>query len=396
MSVHFISGKPGGGKSLYAVKLIIEELLHGNRTVITNVPLILGKLNEYLQHNYPNHNIDLHTRVRLLSDEEAGKFWTIRPEGSKGAAVLSKEQWQQGERPDYAGVTDGGVLYAIDEVHNYFNARHWMETGRDVLFYLSQHRKLGDTVVCITQHIGNVDKQFRSVAQDYTYLRNMRKQKVGMFKLPGIFVRRTYPEPATPTSVASETGTFRLDVSGIASCYDTAQGVSIHGRHADKREENKGIHWLVPVVGVPLVLFAIYHYGPKAITGFFSKAKAQTQTVAQSTVVPPMAVAKSNSYHVVTAPPLEQPKTNSIPVYCTGITRLKNRWMVWLSDGRMYEEGDLGLEQISKHGVQVEGKFYANHPPLVGESSFRGIAMPEWMPVRDNLNTYVVVTNLPR
>ena len=95
-------------------------------------------------------------------------------------------------------------------------------------------------MVCITQSVNNVDKQFRSVAQDYTYLRNLSKQRAGFFRLPALFVRSTYAQPATPASAPMESGTFRLDVSGLAACYDTAKGVGIHGRAGADTNERKG------------------------------------------------------------------------------------------------------------------------------------------------------------
>lgn len=269
MSIHFISGKPRGGKSLYAVKLCVEELVYGSRVVITNLAFKRPELNEYLQKRYPGRCVDLHERLIILDDKEAGRFWTIRPGGVR-IAVLSEVEWKAGAKPDYSGVHDNGVMYAIDEIHNYFNARAWAETGRDVLFYLSQHGKLGDTVLCITQAIANVDKQFRSLTQDFTYLRNLKKERMGFFRMPGIFMRKTYTTPATPTSQPMESGTFTLDVSGLAACYETAKGVGIHGRGADKTERTKGIHWSVAAIMVPLVVICIFKFSPNLIAKLFT------------------------------------------------------------------------------------------------------------------------------
>jgi len=120
VSVHFISGKPGGGKSLYAVRLVVDELVHGTRCIVTNLSLRPGELNAYLQEKFPKASVDLVHRLRILSDDETAVFWTIRGPGSVGAPLLKKEQWDQGLRPDYSGVVDGGVLYCIDEIHNFF------------------------------------------------------------------------------------------------------------------------------------------------------------------------------------------------------------------------------------------------------------------------------------
>lgn len=284
MSVHFISGKPGGGKTLYAVRMIVDELVKGHRCVVTNVAIKPGALNEYLQREYPERLVDLLNRLVILDDDTTGAFWSHRGPGSSGPRVLTADEWRAGVKPDYSGVKDSGVLYVIDEVHNFFNARAWMDTGKDVLFYLSQHRKLGDTVIAITQAIGNVDKQFRSVTQDYTYLRNMCKERYGYFKLPALFMRQTYLSPATDTSVPMESGTFRLDVSGLASCYDTAVGVGIHGRVGDVGERTKGIPWWVGVGLVILGVSTIAWGVPKGIGAMFKTALPATQAVGSNVV----------------------------------------------------------------------------------------------------------------
>lgn len=303
MAVHFISGKPRGGKSLYSVKLMVEELVHGTRPILTNVPLNLGRLNEYLQEKYPDRVIDVVGRVHLLSDAQTREFFTYRPGGVR-IARLSKDQWSAGELPNYHGVTDQGVFYAIDEIHNFFNARAWAETGRDVLFYLSQHGHLGDTVIAITQHIGNVDKQFRSVSQDYTYVRNMKKEKLGVFRMPGVFLRKTYLQPATERTEAVESGTFKLDVTGLASCYSTVGGVGIHSRgDADKNEKQKGLPWWIFLIGVPVLLLLLLTYAPKLVSWVLSPSGGGKQVLA---AVAPGALAPSPSPSLPAAPSSNQ------------------------------------------------------------------------------------------
>lgn len=400
MSIHFISGKPRGGKSLYAVKLVIEELVHGTRVVITNLAFKLPELNEYLQRMYPEKSIDLFQRMVLINDDELKVFFTIRPKGFRGPKLISKEDWKAGKYPDYSGCNgDGGVLYALDEVHVAFNARQWMETGADVLFYLSQHGKLGDTVLCITQHIGNVDKQFRSVTQDYTYLKNLSKAKVAGFRLPPMFMRRTFSEPATPTSTAMESGTFRLDVTGLASVYDTAKGVGIHGRNADKSEKAKGFSILWPAIIIPVLLWVLYAYGPKAMVAFFSPERSKPVAAAP---MPATAPAKAPTTSLLARPPekpaapesypgVTVPVSNPPPVYCLGIHRLRGYWEVYLSDGQTYREGDMGLDQVSRQGATIFGKFYPMQRLEPGESSFKGYAPPEPPPPAERTFKPIIV-----
>jgi len=104
-----------------------------------------------------------------------------------------------------------------------------MKTGKGCLFYLSQHRKLKDDIICITQSIGNVDKQFRSVAEDFSVMRNEYTAKLRPFRGRGRFTRKTYEQYTGDTSrqVPFEISHFRLDAAGIASCYNTSAGVGI-------------------------------------------------------------------------------------------------------------------------------------------------------------------------
>ncbi len=76
--IHFIQGKPGGGKSLFGVKKMVEELVEGERRVLTNLPVDVPRLNEYLQQKYPGKLILLRDRLRLLTEEELKLFWEHR------------------------------------------------------------------------------------------------------------------------------------------------------------------------------------------------------------------------------------------------------------------------------------------------------------------------------
>jgi len=289
---------------------------------------------------------------------------------------LGKVDWLRGEKPSYAGVRIWGVYYAIDEVNNFFNSRAWMETGRDVLYYLSQHRKLGDTVICITQAVENVDKQFRSVTQDFTYLRNLSKETFGKFKMPSIFVRKTFGSPPSEHSQPMETGTFRLDVTGIAACYDTAQGVGIHGRNADIGAKKKGIPIWILLLGIPAIIIAIYGSVPKLGAMFFAPVK--TVTPPSSNPVAIVAIVRSNTQQQLNpitnyvpilsnTMPLLSPTTVSNPpeVFCVGIERLTGPWRAFLSNDTSYRAGE-GLEEVRANGVVIMGKWFRFAKPVAG------------------------------
>ncbi len=97
-------------------------------------------------------------------------------------------------------------------------------------------------VICITQSVGNVDKQFRSVAQDFTYVRNHGKEAIpvlgGLVRGFKIFSRDTYLEPFTGAQRSFEIRTFRLDVEGMASCYDTALAWASREQGPTRRRRN--------------------------------------------------------------------------------------------------------------------------------------------------------------
>jgi hypothetical protein len=381
MAIFFISGKPGGGKSYYAVKLIVEELLYGSRPVYTNLPLHVGRLNEFVQ-SQTSRDCEVVQRVRLLSEDETSRFYAFRPDGF-GLPPLTAQDWSAGRRPQYVGVKDHGVFYVIDEVHNFFNARAWAETGRDVLFYLSQHRKLGDSVVCVTQALNNVDKQFRSVAQDFTFVRNLRKEKMGVFKLPPVFIRKTFGSPPTETSVAMESGTFRLDCKGIGSCYDTAQGVGIHGRGADLGERKKGLPWWVFVVGIPALLFSIVHWGPKLIADqFVSMTGLKRATVVITNSVSaagspggpgPVVPAGVRVMRPVSSGPSGR-VVESSGVFLQSVDSFGpgGRVRVMLSDGEVFYVGDGRLQVVTSRYAVVDGVTNWVRPAVVPVASLPG------------------------
>jgi len=241
--IRFVCGNPGAGKGLYFMRLIVDELVNTQRLIVTNFALNIGELNSYLQRQHPDRVFDVVSRICFLTDEEVPSFYLRR--FGRGDVETVMDEKGKPDRLKYSG-NIAGVVYFLDEVQNFFNARKWAETGSRVLFYLSQHRKLGDDVWLATQHPKNVDTQFRSLAQDYIYLRNLSNERRGMFRLPNLFLWSQYLEPKTGAvgQMATASGSFRLDVEGLAACYQTAAGVGVPGTgDADKGKRKTGLHW---------------------------------------------------------------------------------------------------------------------------------------------------------
>src|SRR6185295_5649707 len=197
MSVHFISGKPGGGKSYFALRMVLDELRLTKRNISTNLPLKVPEIAEYLHKHYDD-TFDMLGRLRILTAEEVAEFWLYPCKGvNLTERVTMKVRERTLSQVDYSKRPPLGTVFFIDEIHLYFDSRAWQATGTDCIFYVSQHRKLGDDIIPITQHINNVDKQFRSMTQDYTYLRNLNKEKIGIFRSIPFVMRSTYGQPAT-------------------------------------------------------------------------------------------------------------------------------------------------------------------------------------------------------
>lgn len=274
--IHFVTGKPGGGKSYYSLRQIVEDLAKTERWIVTNLPIVLEELAEYLHNRYPEP-IDIRRRIRLLSDDEVRDFWRHYPgfdlpgtteeiAGMKAKAGKTLTDFSKLNEIDYPG-----TLFVIDEVHLHFSARQWQSIGDDCELFMSQHRKLKSDVLLVTQHSEKVDKNMRRNAQDFTVLRNMETERMWLgvtFKKR--LRRQTYLHQPSRMDTPMESGWFQLDVSGLAKCYNTAAGVGIAGR-LDVRENHRGGSWVrwVLVIGILAVIGFLIPKGLGALSRNF-------------------------------------------------------------------------------------------------------------------------------
>lgn len=361
MPIHVILGKPGSGKSLYATSRVIEELGNGERNVVTNLPLHPGRLNDYLQKRWPDRDCRMLQRLRILTDDEMREFWKYR--GPEGGDIGGK----------------AGVAFFLDEAHIAFNAREWANLGKGALHYLSQHRKLGDIVWPITQAPGNLDKQFRSVAEDFTVLRNEYTAKYGPFRGRGRFVRRTYLSEPSGNAEPFEKVSFTLDKEGVASCYDTAKGIGVHGSKADigRRAKGLSIWWafagafaLAALVGI--VPWALGKGAQAAMTkGEKQAAKVSAAVVSvgggESSVKGRSWSKEAEEREVIE--PLAAALAPEQPLYSTGFAVRGTRIVYQLSDGRVITERDPELTQVDPKWFRWRGQriWVLPRPPLPPE-----------------------------
>ena len=248
MAIHFVTGRPGAGKSFYSMKLIIEELRGTERRIVTNLAILQENLAEML-HEKHGDSFDLLNRLTIIEDEKIEYFYTHRG-GDIPQLDIERNAKGRAEKFDIeTAQATGGVFYILDEVHLSFGARNWQNMGNAAIYYSSQHRKLGDDCILITQAPKMVDTTFRNLAQDYTVLRNHGLEKLLFFKQPKVFSRQTFLNLPGPNETPMEKGTFRLDLD-VANCYDTSQGVGIHSRgEADTKEDRRtGLPWWLGII----------------------------------------------------------------------------------------------------------------------------------------------------
>lgn len=360
MAIHFISGKPGGGKTLYAVNRIFEQLRDTNRQIVTNIVLDLDKLQEYCDSK--DLKVFVADRVTILDEEQTKFFYLYR-----GRGVVVPCDPNPDVMPAFQTILPDapGVAYFLDELHIFFNSREWAKTGKKAIFYLSQHRKLSDIVFCITQSINNVDKQFRSLAQDFQYIRNQRVEKFGMFRRGDGFIVKVYLSPLTGANdYPCEQASLSLDTKGLASCYNTAAGVGVStlGK-ADVGSKVKGpkLVWFWSIIPVGLLVFwLLAHFG----VGFLSKQASKTLTSG----VPGSVSVVSHSSPGPTSSPDPDPtlekkegKKDKL-VYWTGEIQARGHRFWYLSDGRV-----VSVDQVDKFDPYKKVlDFLPDGPPFKG------------------------------
>jgi len=390
MSISFVVGKPGGGKGLYGMQLLIDELVKGQRPIVTNLAIRLlpwvsadgkpqGGLLAYLQRKY-GQTFEAERRIFLITDEQCGEFYRYRPDAASGllveCAVLEKDKNGATVSYDTApAIARGGVVYLIDEAWKFWSAREWATNGKGIQFYTAQHRKLGDDFLIVTQSSKQVDTAVRMLSQDFHVVRNHGKERFGLFRQPGMFSVQVYSEPPTPSTQPMTRTVFRLDAAGIGGSYDTSAGVGLTGKAvADLGERKKGLPWwLLVVAGVAVVVFLanVPTLFGKIIAGGVGKGVKAFKTNG-GTNAPAKPPEVTNG---LPSGPVGQParrsvlEDNSVPVkgvavpeadgeQLTGLARLPGGRFAVVTSKRSYLPGDPAVELVTPEFVVIRGKVF--------------------------------------
>jgi len=419
-------GLPGDGKSVSGVRCLVDELRKGFRSVVSNLPLEMGELEAYLRANAKD-DCKCWSRVVELVQKQVRKFWLIRPDGWRlidiGDEQYSQNQfpdlgtcyrWVKGDgsekRPDLAtltlpevlGLVEKGLVetgetppavYILDESQNFWPSRSYQTTPKGFMFYLSQHRHLGDDCYFITQKETQVEKVVRNLVSAYWVFRNLGKRRRFGFRLPaGWFSYARFAEPPGGQGAVYEaTGMFRLDIEGLAKCYRTASGVGIGGTHftADTGERKGGAHWgfgvgivvavVVAACAIPMVstgLISKWLLGRSEKLGTNAAPVVAPRPAAVVTAAPPVrVVAPEVKVAPVVAKRTDKPSevkpvrsTNSIAGAMHGV----DGWTIVLADGRLIGEEDCQRILFSSDGrhlrrIQYLGEWHDWSAPKGGK-----------------------------
>lgn len=378
MSIHFITGNPGGGKGLLAMQKIVDELVHDERSVITNLPVRIepwvrvwrrfGRthyqpeigLRMYLLQQH-GRDFNVGKRVFYLEDEKVPEFYLHRRNctGMVTAGATRDKEGRVEEFETETAVKNGGVCYVTDECWKFWNARTWQKTGPGLLFYSAQHRHLGDTWYIVTQKTAQVDKALHRVAQDFSVVTNQSKLPLGSFRRPDLFTVCIYDQAPTGAQLEPiKREVFKLDKKGLGACYDTAAGTGIGGGSgADIQERKKGLPWWLLPVGIIAMGFLVYKAcgGAGRLVGWtLSGGRHKTAAVQTEAAAP------AESVTVPVVAPLTvgvQVSTNQSTVEMLGyfIDPGGRDAEVLLSDGRTVRYAS-GLQYLSEHYCVVSGQ----------------------------------------
>lgn len=389
--IEMFTGKPGGGKSYGGLLAILDELENGNRDIVTNMALDLNELNAYFQRK-GRRFVDVFSRVRMITREEAGEFWRyrgnmtvlpikeappsafakwIRDVWAQNEATLTKKQqgeveerlkeaWQLEADPvktlaeliNYIGAKLGalprGVLYIIDEAHVLFDARRWLASAVSLTIYNSQHRKFDDHCVFVTQFLKLIEVRVRGFAERFRVYRNFTGTKALLFlRMPSRMREMIYGAEPGPGVPVDEEKWRALDAEK-AKCYDTMAGVGVAGGRKPevRRVTGFALPWWSPLVGLFLLGLGIYgavNYAPRL---FASLVQPKTAPASPApTAEPPRSTPPP--YQPPTQPLQRQNKPKEVQqvpdVTVEGVMVRASSVMVMLSDGRTLRNPDLAV-----------------------------------------------------
>lgn len=190
MTVYCVTGKPGAGKTAYAVDRVILKAARRGRMVATNVPMNPGW--ESMLARVPG-------RSEAWRNQRAFKYQANTHVVNRWEDLFyiglacdvcgSQEPWlcsiERGHR-----ASEGRGVAVMDESSQKLNARTWdidpeMDSKKAAvqarlarIDFLKEHRKLGWDVYLVSQDLDMLDKQVRELVEYEIRMRNIKNAKM--------------------------------------------------------------------------------------------------------------------------------------------------------------------------------------------------------------------------
>jgi hypothetical protein len=159
--LNYVTGPMGAGKTLYAVRRIVDAVTSG-RYVVTNV-----ELREEAFERVANH-VARFSATPATRRKYAERFRSLYVHENDLAAATRYRLPGQGE---------GRGLFVWDEAQHDLNNRDWRKEDRSgLLSWATQLRKLGYVGYLLSQHADNTDAALRRVCNFQVRLQNQREQ----------------------------------------------------------------------------------------------------------------------------------------------------------------------------------------------------------------------------
>lgn len=407
MSIRLVTGEPGAGKSLYVMKQLIDVIRNTERQIVTNMaikldPWMLGDkpqmgLRSYLETQF-DETFNIDKRITFLEEEMVYEFYRYRGSG----VVMDVERDAKGNPVmlDWAKLSEnrrhwGDVEFVIDEFWKFAGARDWATTGKALIDWGKQHRKIGDNAWFMSHHHKDIDSAIQRIIETTVCMKNRGRMRVGMFRQPDIFSAAHMQRVPQGAQSPMNTEHFKLDAKGLAQCYDTSGGVGglKGGTAADTTHKRKGLPFWALILLVILGALAATQFprligmavgktvkmGDKAIAdamGVTNREPATSGIPVQSVVPLPIDVPRYplNDRHdpAISSPvfkskwkpqvtfdePVEQVE-EAKNVSMTGMGYIPGKGLkIYLSNGKSYDFTEPSVQVLNKEFVVIAGKVY--------------------------------------
>lgn len=222
MALNAYTGLPGAGKTIHAVKWIIEQLRHG-RVVVTNIEGLsfdrIAVIHD-VPHAYRNRLVLIHPDEKdYISNLHRIAFDALHEALRDITGSMDHREYQR-------KILYRNAAFVIDEAQLYFPIqtieKHKEITG--VVKWMTRHRHYGQDIVMITQHPDFLDKSIRNVLQFRYHFR-----KMDFIRIPVIGGSNRYGFQSSDFQSGNHLkkgfGSYDAD---IWNCYDSALSGASH------------------------------------------------------------------------------------------------------------------------------------------------------------------------